>query len=329
MAAKPLADVVSAASSLVSSQSGLPANEIRALDKRLDSLGAEAAKQGRRAVPSLAASALDASQPLKLRIWLVSYLQAVHDPDAFPPLRRLLLDPAQPDLLREAAVRALAGCPVSAPARSRALCDALVADPGPEARMQALFELGPLGCENPAALERWAAAGGSKPSGRAAAEAGHAIQALARTRATAALDALDRLAGRYARGQALRGAVLRALTGRAAELARDPERWNERARALLTEESRFPENAQAALALVAALGDPASAELAARYLNDPDAGVVVAAAETLAALKARAQRPAVVAVFDGFYADPRFAGGPGRDPTAWYGRLAAALKALQ
>jgi hypothetical protein len=325
----PVQQIIAEASSLVSSQQDKPANETRDLDRRLDALGAEAAKSGYKAVPALAQGVFDSRNPLKLRIWLLAYLQAVHDPAAFPPLRRLLLDSAQPDLLREAAARALAACPVAASARSRALCAALGADPGPELRLQALFEASALGCEQPAVLEVWAGAGGGRPSGRAAAEAGHALDALEHSRSLEALESLDRLSRRYARGTPQRGRVIRALAARARDLKPDLTRWSDRARALLSEEARAPENALAALALVTALDDPASAELAARFLGDDDPRVVVAAAETLAALHARERRPAIAAVLEKFYTDARFAAGPGRDPLGWYERLTATLKALQ
>jgi hypothetical protein len=321
--------LIAEAAYLVSLQDDKPADEVRALDKKLDALQARFAGLGEAAIPALSREMFDEKQEVKTRLWLVLYLQSVRSVETFPPLRRMTLDPAQPDTLRDAAARALAGSEAGKAARSRALCEALGKEPGPLLRREALFELSRLGCEDPSVLERAAAAGGAKPKGPAAAEADLALAALERSAPPSAVDALDRLLRRYAKGTPERARALDALTARASQLQLERARWKERGEELLREESRHPANQAAALRLLGALGDASAAEACARHLADPDPHVVTAAAEALAALQARDRAPAVEAVLSGYYTDPRFANGPGVDPTALYDRLAAALKALK
>ena len=321
--------LIAEASYLVSLQDDKPADEVRALDKQLDALQPKFARLGEAALPALSKEMFDEKQQLKTRLWLVMYLQSVRSVETFPALRRMALDSAQPDTLRDAAARALAGSEAGKAARSRALCEALDKEPGPLLRREALFELSRLGCEDPAPLERAAAAGGPKPKGPAAVEAGLALAALERSAPPSAVDALERLIRRYGKGSPERARALDALTARAPQLQLDRARWSQRGVELLREESRHPATQAAALRLLGALGDPSVAETCARHLADPDPRVVVAAAEALAALGARDRAPAVDAVVSNYYSDPRFANAPGVDPIALYDRLAAALKALK
>lgn len=313
----------------VHAQNDKDAGVVRDLDRALDKLSGEASKMGWTAARPLGAAARDRARALKARLWFVAYLESLRDPASFPELKALLLDRAQPDLLREAAARALAAAPVGKRAKSGALCAALDADPGPQTLVSLLFELEPLGCDDITALEKRATAHGSKPAGRELARVAHALGAIAHSAHPAALQALDRLWERFARGGEPRRLILEALAKRAPELVLGGDKATARALDMLEQEGRAPANAAAALRLLAALGDARAADAAARYLHDGDGGVVVASAETLAALRARQWRSAVAEIYDRFPQDDRFAPGPGRDPLGWYDRLGAALKALQ
>jgi hypothetical protein len=309
-AAADAPSLIARAATLVQAQRGKTADEARLLERRLEALNTEARQLGPKAAAPLAAAAGDARKPALLRLWMIVYLQSLEDPEAFPHLRKLLLDRAQPDLLRGAAARAIAAAPVSAMARRRALCASLTAEPGREALREALFSLQKLGCDDPGALERWAASDE------------RAIAALSRSPSPPAVPALSRLFDRFKTGSVERGRVLAALAPHAAFLDA------ERARAMLAAETRSSPNAQAALRLLALGGDPASADFAGRLLRSRDGGTVVAAAETLAALGAKSWAPEVEKISDGFAGDERFAGDPGRDAVALYDRLKIAVDQL-
>ncbi len=304
---------------LVGQQQGKDAREVRDLDRRIETLSSQASALGYQAAAPLARAAADPSQPLKLRLWLVASLESLRDPAAFGPLSDLALDPSSPDLLREAALRAVAASDVSARARRQTLCATLDARPGSASLAEALFELRSLGCEEVATLEVQAAPGHAHPD--------WAIAALASSHAPAAVDALDETFRRHASGSPGRLAALEALRARARELT--PRRhWADRAASMAQEEDGAPANAVAALRLVAALGEPSAARAAIKLLGSRDGAVVVAAAETLAALHDGAAAPEVQKIYAGYLQDPRFAAGAGRDPVGWYDRLGAALKAL-
>ena len=313
-AAADAPSLISRAAALVEAQRGKTADEARVFERRLEALDKEARRLGPSAAAPLASAAQDARRPVLLRLWMIVYLQSLEDPEAFPYLRKLLLDRAEPDLLRGAAARAIGAAPVSPLARRRALCAALNADPGREALQESLFLLQKLGCEDAAPLEHWAVA--EPPASE------RAFAALARSPSPSAVPALSRLFDRFKPGSVERGRALVALAAHAASL--DPER----VRQMLAAEARFSPNAQAALRLLALGGDPASAGFAARLLGSRDGGTVVAAAETLAALGAKDRKAEVEKIYEGFPQDERFAAGPGRDPLALYDRLKIALDGL-
>ena len=321
--------LISRASALVQAQQNKPADEVRVLDHQLGSLAAEAVKLGYTAAAPLAQAAADPKRPVKLRLWLIIYLQSLEDPGAFPLLKRLLLDPGQPDILRGAAARAVAAAPVSARTKRRALCAALDAKPERETLLETLFSLARLGCEDPAGLELWAFETRLRPEGDEEKRVMLAIAALGRTPTLTALDSLDRLFAHFITGSDQRRLILEALLPRASQMSLNRRSWSDRASGMLARESAAPASARAALRLIAALGDPRSADAVARLLKSRDGGVVVAAAEALASVKARDRREAVKRIHDGFLKDARFEAGPDRDPVDWYERLGAALKALQ
>ena len=220
-APKPSPSLIDRASVLVAQQKGLDAGEIAKLDKQLGALDAEAAKLGYAAVAPLSAAVFDPAKPLKLRLWLVSYLDAARDAAAFAPLEKLMLSRAEPDLLREAAARAVAQAPVSPRSRRRALCAALDADPGPELLDEALLELRVLGCEDPVALERRALDSGTRHPERA-------VASLAISVPPSALLSLDRVFEKSPPLSPRRLAVLEALLARVAQLRLEREHWSQR-----------------------------------------------------------------------------------------------------
>jgi len=318
----PGEEFIARLSSMVAEEPGADAGAVREQDRRIEALSAQARSLGYRAAPALAAAAADARRPFKLRLWLIASLQSLDDPAAFDPLSTMALDPATPDLLREAALRGAANAPVSIRARRQTLCGALALELGPASLSETLFELRPLGCEldGLAALEKRALPGGAR--------ADWAIEALSRSLPPAALDCLDRVFARWPPGSPERLSVARALRRRPAELAANRTRWSWRAQEMLSQEARSPENAAGLLALIGAVGDPGAAATVDRYLADDDGRVALAAADALAALHATRYAADVRKMYDGFLQDPRFETAPGFDAIAAYDRLGAALRAL-
>lgn len=319
------------AASLVQQQQGKPADEVRVIESKLASLNKEAKKLGPAGAPMLGTVAADPKKPAKLRLWMVVYLQTINDPASFSPLKAVLLDKTAPDAVRSQAARAVADAPVGALAKRRALCASL--DPnleaGRETLLETLFALSRLGCEEPSLLELRAFDTKLEPQGDEIKDVMLAVAALGKTRAPAALDSLDRLFAHFRAGSPQRKQILETLLSRVDEMGPERRSWTDRAMGMFDRETKFPANAEIALRLLAALGDPKPIDLAARLLKNKDGALVVGAAEILARHDRREYLEKLDALVLGFHQDERFSAAPHRDPAKLLERLEAAANKLR
>jgi hypothetical protein len=294
---------------LLESQANKPADEIRALDRKIMALGPEAAKLGWRAVPVFSKAALDRGAPPKLRLFALSYLALLREPAALPAFTAVLTDASAPAFLRESAAESLANLPISAAARRKSLCLSLDVK-------RALAEAASLGCDEVAPLKEPAEKGDL-----------HALSALGRTLPLEAVRLMLELLPRFRADSEQRVLLIRALAKRPSEIRLlGPESarpvWS-----ALRDSGRSPDVAVAALPLLAELRPEGTVELLLRMLDDNDAGVAVSAAEALVKLKAEPARTRLDAMLAGALNDPRF--GPRKDAAALLERLEKAAAALK
>lgn len=306
---KSAAAIVERARLLLESQANKPADEIRALDRKIMALGAEAGKLGWRAVPVFSKAALDQAAPAKLRLFALSYLAVIRDPGAFPAFASVLADPSAPSFLRESAAESLANLPVSAASRRQALCAAL------DVR-RALAEVERLGCETPGPLKEPASAGSLS-----------ALEALGRTLPLDAVRLMLELLPRFPPASEQRVSLIRSLSKRADDLRLLGLESARPVWSALRDSGRSPEIAIAALPLLAELRPEGTTELLLRLLDDGDAGVAVSAAEALAKLRHEPALPKLGAMLAGALSDARF--GPRKDAASLLDRLEKASDLLK
>jgi hypothetical protein len=324
-----VASVMARVDALTAQEPGKDAREVAALDKRADALFKELAPLGWRAAAPLGAAASDLKRAPKSRFFAAVFLTKLHDPAAFEPLSKILLDADQDPDARQSAAEGLAELDVPPAAPRRSLCAALALPdlPRPVAD-QVLIALTRLGCDDPAALEREARAYGPRPSAAELVDVRRALAGLSRSRDEASAKRLLVLAGYFPPDGAARAAAIAALAAREKDYttALAPE-----ALGLLREALRS-ETADPAAMLVlvkfAAAFGPQAADLLLPLASHDDAEVLAAAAEVLARRKDVRALPALDSVIAGAMRDPRFAPKPGRpDPAVLLERIenAAAL----
>jgi len=312
-------------------QNDKPADEIRALDKRIAALEKDFAAAGPSAAPPLGRIAVDASKPLKERVWAVNFLGLLSDPAAFAPLSELSLDREQPEVVRAAAVSGLASTGVGSASLRATACGALAQDDLPaEALREAALLASRVGCDEPKVLSRRAKDYGVRPRGEPASLiCALSISALARSHPVAAARELFSLFDFYRSGAPERGLVLMALREQLDNLKTFQAMAVAQACAALSAEARAPGNAVAALRLIAALDGRACEPTLLRELENADAEVVAVDAEVLADLKIAAAKKPLALIVDAAIDDPRFA--PQKDrpaPTALLERIQRAYNRL-
>lgn len=316
---------------LLDKQFNKPADEIRALDRKIMDLAPSVTRWGWRAVDPLSRALADRSQPVKLRLFLVSFLSLTRDPLAAAPLARLLRDPAEPPLIRTEAAQSLGGLPLPATARRRALCPVLAQADLPSAVLrQTLMEVQALGCDDASGLDAALRRLGHKPRGLEADDTRRALLALGASLPLESRRRLLELASFYPPDSAEEAVLFEALGRRPEDLAAvrpqaEPVVWR-----ALRDADLSPRAREAALPLLAALAPEGAVEHLLKALEHPDAGVVAAAAEGLAALSYEPARERLRAIVDGVASDRRF--GPradGREPGALLTRIQKAEQVLK
>lgn len=314
---KAVVETFEKAQALYERQFNQTADEIARLDREIMGLAPQVVKHGYRAVPGLSRAAADKSRPAKLRLFAVSFLGLIRDPSSIEALTGVAADRGQPSWLREAAVESVANLPISPDGRRRSLCKALDLK-------AARVEAAAVGCDDPAALEPYAREGDLL-----------AIAALGRTPPLDAVRLLLKLAGRrplqpfryFPADSPQSAAILQALGGRAADLrglGAEAQRplWD-----TLRHGQLSPAVGLAGIPLLVELQPEEAYPMLLDLLDNPDGGVVAAAAEALAKLRRDEAAPKVQAILDGVLNDPRF--GPRKDAPALLERLEAALRALR
>lgn len=307
------------------------AREISALDRQCQSLAPEALRWGWRSVAPLSRVLAQRSLPVKTRLFAASFLGLTRDPLAFPPLKALLHDPAEPALLRSAAAESLPDLGVSKAALRAALCPVLDEEALPKDVLTlTLIGLAHIGCEDPALLEKTARAFGPRPSDEDGVNARRALTALSHSLPPSVGRSLLSLLAYYPPASPLREAALQALWAKRADLLFFRVPAGEAVLAALKADTNTPAVASAAIPLLAALRYDNAAPLLLRLLDNPDPEVLTLAAEALSALRALEARPRLEAILAQAHQDERFAPQPGKpSPQALLARIESAARLLR
>lgn len=323
--------VMARAEKLVAAQKGKDASEIRDLDREVESLSKELKPLSWKAVPALSAAVQDLKRPAKVRLFAVSFLALTRDPAAFPPLEDILLNKEQDPAVRALAAQSLRSQGAPEALVSKTLCSALTEAGLPsEVLIESLHALSSLGCPDPSPLTRIARSFGPRPAAKDLALVSAAISTLGRSRGIDSGKAILALVAYFPSLGAARAAAINALDVRRADIAtwQTPEALPIVVEALRSESAHW--DTMIPLIRVASAIGPDTGDTLIRLTKHPDAEVLAAAAETLAAFKRLEALPRLDAVIAGAMNDPRFSPQEGRpDPSASLARIEKAVAALR